>query len=117
MLCTKLFLILVIYDDNFRNIFPLLECYFILSKYIIHHLIASPHHLIASPHVEWRDAEMWKYNNFLWPFFIVHFPYSCKPSQHTSQCRPSLLILLCKSSAGPERRRLEVSRWIKNKIE
>ena len=53
MLCTKLFLILVIYDDNFRNIFPLLEYYFILSKYIIHHLIASPH-------VDWHDAEMRK---------------------------------------------------------
>ena len=79
MLCTKLFLILVIYDDNFRNIFPLLECYFILSKYIIHHLIASPHHLIASPHVEWRDAEMWKYNNFCGLFLLCIFLIRASP--------------------------------------
>ena len=58
MLCTKLFLILVIYGDNFRNIFLLLECYFILSKYIIHHLIDSPH-------VDWHDTEMWKCDNFV----------------------------------------------------
>ena len=90
MLCTKLFLILVIYDDNFRNIFPLLECYFILSEYIIHHLIASPH-------VEWRDAEMWKCNNFLWPFLLcislfaqalsAHYPMPSFPPHPTLQVK------------------------------